>query len=37
MDAYREGEQFVVQFDLPGVATDSIDLDVERKRAHRAR
>ena len=29
MDAYREGEQFVVQFDLPGVATDSIDLDVD--------
>lgn len=30
MDAYREGDQFVVHFDLPGVATDSIDLDVER-------
>ncbi len=30
MDAWREGEQFVVEFDLPGVDTDSIDLDVER-------
>jgi HSP20 family protein len=30
MDAYRHGEQFVVQFDLPGVEPSSIDLDVER-------
>jgi HSP20 family protein len=30
MDAYRAGEQFVVQFDLPGVDPSSIDLDVER-------
>jgi len=30
MDAYRQGDQFVVHFDLPGVAPDSIDLDVER-------
>ena len=30
MDAYRQGDQFVVHFDLPGVATESIDLDVER-------
>jgi HSP20 family protein len=30
MDAYRQGEQFVVQFDLPGVDPSSIDLDVER-------
>ena len=30
IDAYREGDQFVVQFDLPGVAPDSIDLTVER-------
>ncbi len=30
MDAYRSGEQFVVHFDLPGVAPDSIDLQVER-------
>jgi HSP20 family protein len=30
MDAYRHGEQFVVQFDLPGVDPSSIDLDVER-------
>lgn len=30
MDAYRTGEEFVVQFDLPGVRPDSIDLDVER-------
>jgi HSP20 family protein len=30
IDAYRRGEEFVVQFDLPGVATDSIELTVER-------
>ena len=30
MDAYRDGEQIVVQFDLPGVDPSSIDLDVER-------
>lgn len=30
MDAWREGESFVVEFDLPGLAPDAIDLDVER-------
>src|SRR6187549_4080247 len=30
MDAWREGDRFVIEFDLPGVAPDSIDLDVER-------
>jgi HSP20 family protein len=30
MDAWREGHEFVVEFDLPGVDPDSIDLDVER-------
>jgi HSP20 family protein len=30
MDAYRSGDDYVVQFDLPGVTPDSIDLDVER-------
>jgi len=30
MDAWRDGEQFVVEFDLPGVKVDSLDLDVER-------
>lgn len=30
MDAWREGETFEVEFDLPGVAPDSINLDVER-------
>ena len=30
MDAWRENDTFIVQFDLPGVNTDSIDLDVER-------
>lgn len=30
MDAYRDGDQFVVLFDLPGVASDSIELTVER-------
>jgi HSP20 family protein len=30
MDAWREGDQFVLEFDLPGVRAESIDLDVER-------
>ena len=30
MDAWREGDRFVIEFDLPGVQPDSIDLDVER-------
>ena len=30
MDAYREGEHYVVHFDLPGVEPSSIDLNVER-------
>ena len=30
MDAWREGDQFVVEFDLPGVDPGSVDLDVER-------
>jgi HSP20 family protein len=30
MDAWREGDVFRIEFDLPGVATESIDLDVER-------
>lgn len=30
MDAWREGDVFVIEFDLPGVAKDTIDLDVER-------
>jgi HSP20 family protein len=30
MDAYRDGEQFVVHFDLPGVDPSSVELNVER-------
>ena len=30
MDAYRSGDEFVICFDLPGVAADAIELDVER-------
>ena len=30
MDAWREDQEFVVAFDLPGVSLDSVDLDVER-------
>jgi HSP20 family protein len=30
MDAWREGDVFHLEFDLPGVASESIDLDVER-------
>jgi HSP20 family protein len=29
-DAYRNGEEFVIAFDLPGVDKDAIDIDVER-------
>ncbi len=41
MDAWREGDTFVVEFDLPGVTPETIDLDVERNvltvRAERTR
>ncbi len=30
MDAWREGDTFVVEFDLPGIAPDTLDVDVER-------
>ncbi|AXH96277.1 Hsp20/alpha crystallin family protein [Ornithinimicrobium avium] len=30
MDAWREGDSFVVELDLPGMRAESIDLDVER-------
>ena len=30
MDAWRDGDTFHVEFDLPGIDPDSIDLDVER-------
>src|SRR3954449_7360788 len=29
-DAYRNGDEYVVAFDLPGVDADAIDIDVER-------
>ena len=29
LDAYRDGDRYVVAFDLPGVDPDSIDLQVE--------
>lgn len=30
IDAYRNGDEYLVIFDLPGVAPDAIDIDVER-------
>ena len=30
MDAWKEGETFVVEFDLPGVRPDTVDIEVER-------
>ncbi|GAA2919750.1 MULTISPECIES: Hsp20/alpha crystallin family protein [Streptomycetaceae] len=30
MDAYRDHDEYVVAFDLPGVSSDAIDIDVER-------
>ena len=41
MDAWREGDTFVIEFDLPGIRPDSLDIDVERNvltlRAERTR
>ena len=40
LDAWREGDDFVVELDLPGVRPERIDIDVERNvltvRAERA-
>jgi HSP20 family protein len=30
MDAWRDGDAFIAEFDLPGVSRDSVGLDVER-------
>lgn len=30
MDAWRQGDEFVLEFDLPGASRESIDIDVER-------
>lgn len=30
MDAWRENDEFFVEFDLPGIDPESLDLDVER-------
>lgn len=30
VDAWRDGDQFVIELDLPGVTADSIDVNVER-------
>ncbi|MFI8364343.1 Hsp20/alpha crystallin family protein [Streptomyces sp. NPDC085612] len=30
MDAYREGDEYVVAFNVPGVTADALDIDVER-------
>jgi HSP20 family protein len=30
MDAWQEQDKFIVEFDLPGIDVESIDLDVER-------
>lgn len=30
MDAWRDQDTFIVEFDIPGVAPESIDIDVER-------
>ena len=37
MDAWREGDHFVIEFDLPGVARENVDLDVERNVPDRPR
>ncbi|RAJ69886.1 HSP20 family protein [Streptomyces sp. Amel2xB2] len=30
MDAYREGDEYVIALDLPGVDPEAVDIDVER-------
>jgi HSP20 family protein len=30
MDAWREGDKFLVEFDLPGIEPNSVEVDVER-------
>ncbi|MER6443453.1 Hsp20/alpha crystallin family protein [Streptomyces sp. NPDC001185] len=30
MDAYRDGDQYVIALDLPGIDPDALDIDVER-------
>jgi HSP20 family protein len=30
MDAWRDGDEFILEFDLPGVDPSTVDLDVER-------
>jgi HSP20 family protein len=30
IDAWREGDTFIVAFDLPGVSAETLDIDVER-------
>lgn len=30
MDAWRDGDVFVIEFDIPGVGPETIELDVER-------
>jgi HSP20 family protein len=30
MDAYREGDRFIIHFDVPGVDVSSVDLTVEK-------
>ncbi|GBE65549.1 18 kDa antigen [Mycobacterium sp. MFM001] len=30
MDAWRDGEKFVIELDLPGMKPDSLDLNIER-------
>jgi HSP20 family protein len=30
MDAWRQGDTFVIEFDLPGVRPETLDIDVER-------
>ncbi|WP_067891955.1 Hsp20/alpha crystallin family protein [Nocardia vaccinii] len=30
MDAWREGDEFFAELDLPGIDPDSLDLDIER-------
>jgi HSP20 family protein len=30
MDAWRDGDTFRIEFDLPGVAPETLDIDVER-------
>ena len=37
IDAFQQGDEFVVQFDVPGVTPDTIELTIERNSSRSTR